>query len=119
MTHASVVVIQATFYGQDPMQDGMGKCSFSENYANTNHLPWTRGIAGTVALNKADFDDGKSCGMCIMYRGTGRGTGTTPLSTQYWAMGFVNNECPECLKGRCGLPLMQGFQPRVALRRAL
>lgn len=89
------------------MQDGMGKCSFSENYANTNHMPWTRGIAGTIALNKADFDDGKACGMCIMFRGTGGGTGTTPLSTQYWAMGFVNNECPECHKGRCGLSQMQ------------
>jgi hypothetical protein len=79
----------------------MGKCSFSENYANTNHMAWTTGIAGTVALNRAHFDDGKACGACIMYRGVGGGKGTTPLSTQYWAMGFVNNECPECEKGRC------------------
>ena len=72
---------QATFYGHQEGQDAQGTCSFSENYANTNGLPWTQGISTTIALNDAQFENGKGCGLCIMYRGTGSGIGTTPLAT--------------------------------------
>ena len=83
--------VQGTFYGQQQVQDGGGTCSLSENYANTNHYPWTNGITGTLALNGNDFGDSGGCGMCVMYRGLGGGMGTTPVPTTGWAMGFVNN----------------------------
>ena len=31
--------------------------------------------------------------------GTGSGIGTTPLATDRWYRGFVNNRCPECANG--------------------
>ena len=72
---------QATFYGHEEAQDAQGACSFSENFANTNNLPWTKGISNTIALNDAQFANGAACGMCVMYQGTGEGIGTTPLAT--------------------------------------
>ena len=72
---------QATFYGHEEGQDAQGACSFSENFANTNNLPWTKGISNTIALNDAQFANGAACGMCVMYQGTGEGIGTTPLAT--------------------------------------
>ena len=72
---------QATFYGHEEGQDAQGACSFSENFANTNGLPWTKGISNTIALNDAQFANGAACGMCVMYQGTGEGIGTTPLAT--------------------------------------
>ncbi|KAK9808944.1 hypothetical protein WJX72_006738 [[Myrmecia] bisecta] len=85
-----------TFYGAG--QDAAGTCSFSENFANTNSLSWTAGVYNTIAMNDPDFDNSKACGMCLMYRATGTGIGTTPIGRE-WKRGFVNNRCPECLKG--------------------
>lgn len=90
---------EATFYGHEEGQDAQGACSFSENFANTNNLPWTKGISNTIALNDAQFANGAACGMCVMYQGTGEGIGTTPLATDKWYRGFVNNRCPECAHG--------------------
>jgi len=92
-------LLQATFYGHEEGQDAQGACSFSENFANTNGMPWSKGISTTIALNDAQFDNGAACGMCIMYQGTGEGIGTTPLATDKWYRGFVNNRCPECAHG--------------------
>ena len=90
----------ATFYGQDPDQDAKGACSFNENFANTMATdPWTKGTMVTIALNHDQFNGGKWCGTCIMYRGIGGGVGVTPVSTTQWTMGIVNNQCPECHKG--------------------
>lgn len=72
---------QQTYYGQDPDQDHQGACSLSENAANFNALPWTRGVHVTVALNRPQLDNSKGCGMCIMFRaqpGAG-GLGMTAL----------------------------------------
>ena len=60
---------------------------------------WTAGTMVTIAMNHDQFNGGKGCGTCIMYRGTGGGVGVTPLSTTQWTMGIVNNQCPECEKG--------------------
>ncbi|KAK9829053.1 hypothetical protein WJX72_003644 [[Myrmecia] bisecta] len=38
----------------------------------------------------------------MMYRGTGPGIGTTPISSD-WAYGFVDNLCPECEEGSIDL----------------
>ena len=60
---------------------------------------WTAGTMVTIAMNHDQFNGGKGCGTCIMYRGIGGGVGVTPLSTTQWTMGIVNNQCPECNKG--------------------
>ena len=60
--------LQATYYGHQEAQDAQGTCSFSENYANTNGLPWSLGTSTTIAMNDVQFENGKACGMCIMYR---------------------------------------------------
>jgi hypothetical protein len=83
---------QGTFYGQDPLQDAAGACSFNENYANLMSYPWSQGTMVTIAINREQFDNSKGCGTCIMYRGTGGGIGVTPPSTTQWTMGIVNNQ---------------------------
>nr|QOL01074.1 putative extracellular protein CSOL_007b [Pseudococcomyxa simplex] len=88
-----------TFYGQQDGQDAQGTCSYNENFANTVKLPWSSGTDMTLALNDAQFDNGSGCGLCIKFRGTGAGLGTTPPSTTEWKTGFVNNRCPECAFG--------------------
>ena len=81
-------------------QDAKGACSFNENFANTmSSSSWTAGTMVTIAMNHDQFNGGKGCGTCIMYRGIGGGVGVTPLSTTQWTMGIVNNQCPECNKG--------------------
>ena len=71
-----------TFYGQDADQDAKGACSFNENFANTmSTSAWTTGTMVTIALNHDQFNGGKGCGTCIMYRGVGGGVGVTPPST--------------------------------------
>ena len=87
-----------TFYNMDGKGDTEGACSFSDNFAATNNLPWTKGVAVTIALNDAQFASGAACGLCVRFRGTGTGLGTTPLSSA-WTRGFVNNRCPECAPG--------------------
>jgi hypothetical protein len=57
--------------------------------------PWTAGTMVTIALNHDQFNGGKGCGTCIMYRGLGGGVGVTPLSTTQWTMGIVNNQVSE------------------------
>ncbi|CAL5218467.1 g150 [Coccomyxa viridis] len=88
-----------TFYGQQDNQDAAGACSYSANFANSNSLPWSKGTDMTVALNDAQWAGGAGCGLCVRFRGTGAGIGTTPISTSEWKTGFVNNRCPECSHG--------------------
>lgn len=88
---------QGTFYGQQDGQDAQGTCSYNENFANTVKLPWSSGTDMTLALNDAQFDNGSGCGLCIKFRGTGAGLGTTPPSTTEWKTGFVNNRCTPTL----------------------
>ena len=83
--------MQGTFYGQQDNQDAAGACSYSANFANSNSLPWSSGTDMTVALNDAQWAGGAGCGLCVRFRGTGAGIGTTPLSTTEWKTGFVNN----------------------------
>ena len=83
--------MQGTFYGQQDNQDAAGACSYSANFANSNSLPWSKGTDMTVALNDAQWAGGAGCGLCVRFRGTGAGIGTTPISTSEWKTGFVNN----------------------------
>ena len=61
--------MQGTFYGQQQAQDGSASCSFNENRANTMNLGWTTGAAVSLAINNDQYAEGKSCGLCVMYRG--------------------------------------------------
>ena len=61
--------MQGTFYGQQQAQDGSASCSFNENRANTMNLTWTTGAAVSLAINNDQYAEGKSCGLCVMYRG--------------------------------------------------
>lgn len=61
--------MQGTFYGQQQAQDGSASCSFNENRANTMNLSWTTGAAVSLAINNDQYAEGKSCGLCVMYRG--------------------------------------------------
>jgi hypothetical protein len=93
---AHLQVGQQTFYGQDPDQDHQGACSLSENAANMMHagVGWTAANHVTVALNRAQLDGGRGCGMCIVFRGLpNSGLGMTPLPQGQWFRGIVNNVC--------------------------
>ncbi len=69
MTMHMCLCMQGTFYGQQQAQDGMASCSFNENRANTMNLSWTTGAAVSLAINNDQYAEGKSCGLCVMYRG--------------------------------------------------
>ena len=36
-----------------------------------------------MAINAAQYGGSQSCGLCVAYRGTGTGTGGTPIPTSY------------------------------------
>ena len=82
--------VQATYYGQQGNQDGKGACSYGADVSNTMNLEWTSGIQNSIALNTEQFEGGLACGLCIYYRGTGQGIGTTPVPAD-WQFAFVNN----------------------------
>ena len=96
--------MQGTFYGQQDNQDAAGACSYSANFANSNNLAWSKGTDMTVALNDAQWAGGAGCGLCVRFRGTGAGIGTTPISTSEWKTGFVNNR----YRGLCPSNIMHG-----------
>ena len=86
-------MLQGTFYGQQSDQDAAGACSYGKNFANSTRMPWSSNADMTVALNDAEWDLGAGCGLCVRFRGTGAGIGTTPIATSHWQTGFVNNRC--------------------------
>ena len=86
-------VLQGTFYGQQSDQDAAGACSYGKNFANSTKMPWSSNADMTVALNDAQWELGAGCGLCVRFRGTGAGIGTTPIATSHWQTGFVNNRC--------------------------
>ena len=88
--------MQGTFYG--PGGDAQGACSYGPNFANTLGLPATANTQNTIAMNDADFSTGLTCGMCIMYKGTGSGIGLTPLSTTTWTFAQVREAPTRSLK---------------------
>ena len=45
----------------------------------------------TVAMNDDQFAGGAACGLCVMFRGTGTGIGTVPVSTNEWTFALVTN----------------------------
>lgn len=57
-------------------------------------LPFASGVDTFVALNSEQYAGASSCGQCLIYKGVGGGSGTTPIasSPQY---GMTSNLCPE------------------------
>lgn len=68
----------------------MGTCSYGSAKSDTLTLPWSKDVNAYMALNAAQFQEGLACGMCLYFRGTGGGLGTTPLQAD-WQFGFVDN----------------------------
>lgn len=83
-------VLQGTFYGQQGGQNDWATCSYGSKVSNTLKLDWANNVAANVAMNDCQFQEGLACGMCLYFRGTGRGLGMTPLSIE-WQFGFVDN----------------------------
>lgn len=91
--HTCTHNIQGTYYGvQNPM--GSGQCSFASYNLNNGPAPG----ALPVAINAAQWAGAALCGLCVRFRGTGAGTGVTPISSA-WQAGFICDQCPECLSG--------------------
>lgn len=88
-----------TFYS---LGDQAGTCAFESvtpvGIASFKQLPFATGIDTFVALNSQQYANVSSCGQCLVYQGTGSGSGTTPVAqTPQYAM--ITNLCPECKTG--------------------
>ena len=81
--------LQLSSYGTG--SDSAGTCSYGANFADTVNLDWSTGTELTVAMNDDQFDGGLACGLCVMFRGTGTGIGTDPVSTDKWQFALVTN----------------------------
>lgn len=82
-----------TFYG-DGGAGEKGACMLKRGF---------NGVATTVAMNKAQYDNGRSCGKCVTISGQGVGLGQTPIIGPILAT--IDNECPECKFGDIDLGL--------------
>ena len=82
--------MQGTYYGQQGNQNAAGTCSYGSDNANTMGLEWTSGTQATIALNANQFQQGLACGLCMYFRGTGGGIGTTPIPAD-WQFAIVDN----------------------------
>ncbi len=78
-----------TYYTQQ--YPGKGNCGLN--------APVPKNIDGllTVAMNKQQYADSKTCGMCLELTGHGIGQGRKPINGTRLAM--VDNQCPECPYG--------------------
>ncbi len=67
-------------------------------YGDAYARPWSNKLARGVAVNAPQYGGSQPCGMCIAYRGTGKGAGADPVpaATQY---ALVTDLCPECAHG--------------------
>ena len=109
-------MLQGTFYGQQSDQDAAGACSYGKNFANSTKMPWSSNADMTVALNDAQWELGAGCGLCVRFRGTGAGIGTTPIATSHWQTGFVNNRCGLLLSARNDLTCSNQTHPCSRVR---
>lgn len=82
-----------TFYGEGG-HGAQGACMLSKEF---------NGVKKTVAINAAQWEDGKACGKCVLIQPTNRGIGTTPILAPIFAT--IDNLCPECQHGDIDLGL--------------
>ena len=76
-------------------------------YGNAYAAPWTRGLARGVAMNAPQYGRSEPCGMCVAYRGTGRGAGADPVPVAGLQYALVTDLCPECAHGEAPPLLVQ------------
>jgi hypothetical protein len=85
---------EGTFYGGDATMQGTGSCMLKQNFNS---------ITNTVAMNRAQYEEGASCGKCVEINleldslGQPLGIGVKPLPFKIIAT--IDNECPECKFG--------------------
>ncbi|XP_059142651.1 expansin-YoaJ-like [Physella acuta] len=60
-------------------------------------------IGALVALNRPQFLDSLTCGMCLRVTGSGNGLGNSPITGSFIV--FVKDLCPECKEGDVDLAL--------------
>ena len=58
-----------------------GQCCL--NVASMESQHDTAGISSGAAMNYPQYNGSMPCGMCLGFRGTGKGVGLTPLQTSY------------------------------------
>lgn len=81
---------------------GAGNCAYESvtpvGASSYHQLPFATGIDTFVAVNSQQYAGTSTCGQCLVYMGTGAGSGTTPISAtpQY---GMATDRCPECVMG--------------------
>ena len=68
-------------------------------YGDAYARPWTAKLARGVAMNAPQYGGSEPCGMCIAYRGTGRGSGADPVPVDELQFALVTDLCPECAHG--------------------
>lgn len=76
-----------TYYGHTTQ----GHCSMRER------LPKTYAGMLPVSLNLEQYDNSAACGACIEFRGTGRGSSGTKISTRK-QLAYVHDSCGDCPK---------------------
>ena len=74
-------------------------CGVAAQYGDAYARPWTAKLARGVAMNAPQYGGSEPCGMCIAYRGTGRGSGADPVPVDELQFALVTDLCPECAHG--------------------
>ncbi|ESP00692.1 hypothetical protein LOTGIDRAFT_157982 [Lottia gigantea] len=80
-----------TYYKKTPN----GTCSYTPPSLPPTAL--SPHIKYLVALNKPQFHDAMTCGMCFRVHAEGKGAGLDPIEGDFNV--FVKDMCPECLQG--------------------
>ncbi|KAK9816478.1 hypothetical protein WJX72_000764 [[Myrmecia] bisecta] len=89
-TFGSSYTGDGTYYGIQPYpgsDQGSGHCSMQ--FANSYPLSWTTGVQNGVAMNHAQYAG--ACGLCVAFRGTGKGLGTAPIPLD-WQYAIVTGD---------------------------
>ena len=80
---------KATYYGEYP---GGGACSLDPLSPMSSQSGWIR-----VAAGPDDFQNSLGCGMCVQITGSGKGSGSDPVTGVTKAI--VHDSCGGCGKG--------------------
>lgn len=94
---SEIVTGQAAYYCAASTDANTNMCGFQPTVANATGpvYAFPQGVTQKVALNWQQWGDGIACGLCIAYRGTGGGSGSTPLPSN-WKLAQVFDGCATC-----------------------
>ncbi|XP_059142652.1 expansin-YoaJ-like [Physella acuta] len=85
-----------TYYGQGTG----GTCQYSTPLPRAATDPKIKAL---VAINRPQFLNSLTCGMCLKVTGSGKGKGANPITGSFIV--FVKDLCPECKEGDVDLAL--------------